>query len=111
MTSVDAPNSCMPDRPEGVLRVEVAAAWPDRQLVIEVELPAGATVMQAIERSGVQQRCPDLEIDPDRIGIFSERCRPDRVVREGDRIEIYRPLKVDPKEARRQAAEAKRSGS
>lgn len=102
----------MPERHDGgVIRVEVAAAWPDRQLVIEVEVPAGSTVMQAIERSGVRQRFPELEVDPERIGIFSERCTPDRVVREGERIEIYRPLKVDPKEARREAAEARRRRS
>lgn len=90
------------------LRVEVAVAWPELQVVVPMEVPPGATVQDAIARSGLRERFPGLEISDDRLGIFANRCRPDRELEDGDRVEIYRPLKVDPKTARRMAAEASR---
>lgn len=91
---------------------EVAVAWPELQVVIPVTLPAGATVEDAIESSGIGQRFPALEITPDRLGVFASLRKPDEPVRNGDRVEIYRPLKMDPKVARRMAAEArKQNGS
>jgi len=95
------------DRP-GRIDAEVAVAWPELQVVIPVTLPAGATIADAIERSDIRGRFPDLEIDPARLGVFSSLRKPDDPVRDGDRVEIYRPLKVDPKVARRLAAEATR---
>ncbi len=92
------------------LRIEVVVAWPELQVVVALDLPEGATVADAIDRSGLQQRFPDLRIDPSRVGVFSEPCSMQHLVRDGDRVEIYRPLKLDPKEARRRAAEARGSG-
>jgi putative ubiquitin-RnfH superfamily antitoxin RatB of RatAB toxin-antitoxin module len=97
----------MPD--ETLLRVEVAVAWPELQVVVELALAAGSTVAEAIEASALQQRFPQLEVVAGRVGIFSEICDMDRALRDGDRVEIYRPLEVDPKEARRRAAEARRN--
>lgn len=86
------------------IAVEVVVALPDRQSVYAVELEQGASVMQAIEASGVRRAEPNLVIDPARLGIFARRVGPDDVLREGDRVEIYRPLLLDPKEARRRRA-------
>lgn len=88
------------------LRIEVVVAWPELQVVVPLELEQGATVADAIERSGLREQFPDLEISRERLGVFASRRTPDDLLRDGDRVEIYRPLKVDPKEARRMAAEA-----
>lgn len=86
------------------LAVEVAVALPDRQAVYRVELERGASVMQAIKASGVLCDAPDFVIDPARLGIFGRRVGPDDTLHDGDRVEIYRPLLLDPKEARRRRA-------
>jgi putative ubiquitin-RnfH superfamily antitoxin RatB of RatAB toxin-antitoxin module len=86
------------------LNVEVVYAGPSQQVVRQVSLPAGSTVMQAIEASGLVRDIPGLVVDPSRLGIFSRKAAPDQVVGEGDRVEIYRPLTLDPKEARRRRA-------
>ena len=90
------------------IAVEVAVAWPELQVIVPVSLPAGSTLADAIDISGLRERFPELEVDPERIGVFADRRAPDDRLRDGDRVEIYRPLKVDPKVARRLAAEAKR---
>lgn len=82
------------------IAVEVAYAEAGRQWVLPVQLPAGATVMQAIEASGLLEQVPGLAIDPARLGVFSRKAAPDQVLEDGDRVEIYRPLSLDPKEAR-----------
>lgn len=86
------------------ITVNVVYAEPERQFVRRVTLPAGSTVMQAIEASGITQAMPGLLIDPERLGIFSRKAAPDQLLGEGDRVEIYRPLTLDPKEARRRRA-------
>ncbi|HKL51343.1 MAG TPA: RnfH family protein [Wenzhouxiangellaceae bacterium] len=90
------------------IAVEVAVAWPELQAVVPLRLAENSTVADAIELSGLAERFPALEISPERLGVFAERRSPDDRLRDGDRVEIYRPLKVDPKVARRLAAEAKR---
>lgn len=92
----------MSDRKAALLRVEVAYAQPSRQALIAVEVEEGTTVHQAIERSGILGRYPEIEIAPDRVGIFGKLVRLDTVVRHGDRVEIYRPLIANPKQARRE---------
>jgi len=91
------------------IQVEVAVAWPELQVLVPLELPAEATVIEAVHASGLQQRFPSLEIAEDRLGVFSEKRNPDDVLTDGDRVEIYRPLKMDPKEARRLAAAARKA--
>jgi len=83
------------------IRVEVAVAWPELQVLIPMDLPSGATVAEAIERSGVRERFPELEIRDDRVGVFAEKRGLADSLRDGDRVEIYRPLKIDPRTARR----------
>ena len=90
--------------------IEVVVAWPDRQVVVGLDLPADSTVADAVTASGLAERFPELEIRDDHLGIFGELCRPDRVLREGDRVELYRPLKLDPKTIRRINAERQKRG-
>ncbi len=93
------------------LRVEVAYARADRQFVIPVELDPGATLVDAVAASGILARCPEIDLEKNRVGVFGKLAKLDRIVRDGDRIEIYRPLIGDPKEIRRQlAAEGKTMG-
>ncbi|MDQ2972578.1 MAG: RnfH family protein [Pseudomonadota bacterium] len=91
-------------RAEGVIRAQVVCAMPDRVFVRELQLPHGATVEAAIAASGLRETSPPIEIASDRLGIFARKAEFDTVLQNGDRVEIYRPLKVDPKEARRRRA-------
>lgn len=67
-----------------------------------LELPAGATVLQALQACGIGTEFPSVELSGASVGIWGRKARPDDVLREGDRIEVYRPLRVDPKVARRE---------
>jgi putative ubiquitin-RnfH superfamily antitoxin RatB of RatAB toxin-antitoxin module len=88
--------------------VEVAYARPDEQALLSLEVPEGTTVQQAIERSGVLQRFPEIDLAATKVGIFGKLAKLDAALREGDRVEIYRPLIADPKEVRKKrAAEGK----
>ena len=92
----------MPDAAR--IAVSVVYAEPERVFMVELSLPKGATVAEAVERSGIRAVRPDIAIRDDRLGIFSRKASPDTTLRDGDRVEIYRPLLIDPKEARRKRA-------
>ena len=79
-------------------------AEPKRVFTAELSLPTGATVIDAIERSGIRAARPDIEIREDRLGVFARKASFGTELREGDRVEIYRALRIDPKEARRKRA-------
>ena len=87
-----------------VIGVEVAFATPPRQAILRVEVPVGCTVAQAIELSGIHERFPGMRVAADAVGIFSRKVPLEHVLQDGDRVEIYRPLIADPKEARRARA-------
>jgi hypothetical protein len=88
----------------GTIEVEVAYATPARQLLLRLSVPAGSTLGDAIDRSGIRDEWPEIEVDPARVGVFGRKKPLDTVLREGDRVEIYRPLIADPIEARRRRA-------
>ena len=88
------------------LGVEVAYARPERQLIVPLSVPVGTSAWQAVEKSGIFQQFPEVAIADLSLGIFSKAVKPEHVLREGDRVEIYRPLLADPKEVRRRRAEA-----
>jgi putative ubiquitin-RnfH superfamily antitoxin RatB of RatAB toxin-antitoxin module len=67
-----------------------------------LELPAGATVLQALQASGIAAEFPSLELGAATVGVWGHQARPDDLLHEGDRIEVYRALRVDPKVARRE---------
>lgn len=86
------------------MHVEVAYARPDRQRLVTVELAAGATARDAVRASGLVEEFPEIDVERAPLGVFGRACPGDTVLRAGDRVEIYRPLVIDPKEARRRRA-------
>ena len=87
---------------EGTITVEVVYVGPDSRVERRrVELCEGSTVMRAIELCGIEPSLPAGSIDPARLGIFGRKVVPGQRLHDGDRIEVYRPLVLDPKEARR----------
>ncbi len=88
--------------PAETVRVSVAYS-PQARVVDETELrlPAGATLADAIRASGMLERHPELDLAQAKFGIWGRVQAPQTVLRERDRVEVYRPLQVDPKEARR----------
>lgn len=89
--------------------VEVVFAAPDRQFLLTLQLPAGSTVRQAALQSGLHEHVADLDLAGAPLGIFGKAVTsPEtRLLEEGDRVEIYRPLLADPKDVRkRRAAQA-----
>jgi len=88
--------------------VEVAYARPDMQVIIPLEVAPGTTVEQAIQQSGVLTRFPEIDLAVNQVGVFGKLGKLDQILREKDRVEIYRKLIADPKEIRKQrAAEGK----
>ncbi len=89
----------MPER----IRVEVVYAEPERQFLRRVELAAGASVADAIAASGIEREA-GIDAASMAIGIWSKPIAATTLLRDGDRVELYRPLKADPKESRRRRA-------
>ena len=89
------------------IRIEVVYALPEEAYLLPLSVNAGTTIRQAIEISGLLQQCPEIDLERNKVGIFSKLENPDAVLSDGDRIEIYRELRVDPKQARRRRAEKK----
>jgi len=89
---------------ERTIAVEVFYAGAEQQILRRIELACGSTVMQAIEASGIIEVLPQGAVDQNRLGIFSRRVSAQQVLQAGDRIEIYRPLTLNPMEARRRRA-------
>jgi len=86
------------------IHVEVAYATKKEQVIISLEIPEASTAQQAIENSKILERFQEIDLNKNRIGIFSKPCTLSTELREGDRVEIYRPLIADPKEIRKQRA-------
>ena len=83
------------------MRVEVVFALPERQVLSPVDLPDGATVADAIRRSGVAREFPDVDVASLQAGIWGKPAERGQELRAGDRVELYRPLEINPREARR----------
>lgn len=89
------------------MKVEVAYARPDLQALVPLQVSEGATAESAIRASGLLARFPEIDLAVQKIGIFGKPCLLEHPLRPGDRVEIYRPLFADPKEARRSRAARK----
>jgi putative ubiquitin-RnfH superfamily antitoxin RatB of RatAB toxin-antitoxin module len=98
----------MADGDKKRLRVEVAYALPNKQRLIALQVEGGTTVRQAIERSGIRAGFPDIRLIRGYIGIFGKPVELDALLRDGDRVEIYRSLMADPKETRRRRVKRRR---
>ena len=93
--------------------VEVAYALEKKQTLLELEVDEGTTLKQAVELSGIIDAYPQIDLTKDETGIFGKIAKLDTVLREKDRVEIYRPLIADPKQVRKERAaqgKAMRSG-
>ncbi len=94
---------------EKTILVEVAYARPDVQVIIPLQVLPGTTLIEAIKLSGVLEQFPEIDLTMNKFGIFSKISSQDAIVREKDRVEIYRKLIADPKESRRKKAEKEKS--
>lgn len=89
------------------INIEIAYAMPDRQYLKKVTIPGGTTAREALSFSDLAVEFPQLDLQTCSIGIFGQVIANDRVMQTGDRLEVYRSLQMDPREARRQRAAAK----
>ncbi|MBO4120411.1 RnfH family protein [Cupriavidus gilardii] len=109
MAIAEPTSSVAPLEPDaGTVHVAVCYATPDAVFLKDITLPAGTTIAAAIAASGVLTAHPALDPATLRVGIFGKLKTPDTAVREGDRIELYRPLVADPKTARRRRVQKAR---
>ena len=88
-----------------MIEITVSYGTPLRQIEIPLRVEASCTVALAIQRSGILEQFSEIQLSDVQVGIYSRKVSLDSLVRAGDRIEIYRPLQVDPKQARRLRAE------
>jgi putative ubiquitin-RnfH superfamily antitoxin RatB of RatAB toxin-antitoxin module len=95
----------MPD--QQTITIEVAYAKPEKQSIISLQVKPGTTLLEAIKLSGMLEQFPEIDLTEAKFGVFSKISPPETVLRERDRVEIYRPLIADPKESRRKRAEKK----
>jgi putative ubiquitin-RnfH superfamily antitoxin RatB of RatAB toxin-antitoxin module len=100
---MDTPQESPTESENARMSVEVAFARPDRQSIVKLNVSEGTTAKEAIDRSGLRDEFPEINSDPV-VGIFSKKVALEHILRDGDRVEIYRPLIADPKEARRKKA-------
>lgn len=92
---------------EAGITVQVCHALPDNTFLRSLRVPAGTTIEQAVAQSGLLQAIPGIDLAINMVGIHGKRKPLDTVLREHDRVEVYRPLQADPKEARRRRASGK----
>jgi hypothetical protein len=85
------------------MKIGIAYALPQRQAWLNIEVPDGTTVQNAIERSGLLKQFPEINLEQQKVGIFGKVSKLDAVLNEGDRVEIYRPIICDPKTVPRKA--------
>ena len=100
----------MAEESAATIEIEIVYALPDEQFAQTLRVERGTTIEQAIEQSGFLLRYPGTAIDPGNVGIYGRRADPSTVLREFDRVEIYRPLIADPKQARRARSRPKKLG-
>jgi len=88
------------------INVEVSYVLPHRQEIVRLTLPLGATVFDAVQASGLLQKYPEIDLEgQNKLGIYAKLTKPDTVLRDRDRVEIYRPLIADPKAVRKKRAD------
>ena len=87
-----------------LIHVQLCYALPQAPYLIDLPLPAGSSIVQAIEASDILQRFPEIDLAVNKVGLFGKLKTLDTLLRDGDRIEIYRALQADPKESRRRRA-------
>lgn len=91
--------------PSAMIKIQLGYAKAEQQWILDLSVPPGTTILQAIEASDLIRQMPEIDISVLRVGIYGKLKTLDTVLRQGDRVEIYRPLIADPKESRRRRAE------
>ena len=91
------------------INIEVVYALPNAQTLLKRQVPTGTTVMDAVQASGILEQYAEIDLATNKLGLFGKLTRTDTVLRDRDRIEIYRPLTADPKEVRRKRAEQEKA--
>ena len=89
----------------GKINIEAVYALPDEQMLFRQSVPEGATVAEAIQLCGILEKYPEIDLAANKVGIFGKLAKADTLLRDKDRIEIYRALIADPKEVRRKRAD------
>ncbi|MCV2403661.1 RnfH family protein [Marinomonas sp. C2222] len=91
------------------MRVEVAYAEPEKQKILAFEVEEGCTVRDAVRRSNITTFFPHIDVENIKVGIFGKAVRnpEEQILKEGERVELYRELKYDPKQARANRAAKK----
>ena len=92
------------------IEVTVVYALPLHACCVRLRVPGGATVEEAIRRSGLLERFRELDLSRNKVGIYGRWVRLDALLREGDRVEVYQPLVADPREVRRRRARRRTAG-
>lgn len=87
------------------IKIEMVYALPHEQTLLKLEVPANSTIADALRLSGLAEKHPEIDLEKGKFGLYGKLSKTDTVLREKDRIEIYRPLLADPKEVRRKRAE------
>jgi putative ubiquitin-RnfH superfamily antitoxin RatB of RatAB toxin-antitoxin module len=87
------------------IKIELVYALPQEQSLLSLEVPPASTIADAIVLSGLLEKYPEIDLEKGKFGLFGKLSKSDMVLREKDRVEIYRPLLADPKEVRRKRAE------
>ncbi len=88
-----------------MITIELVYALPAKQTLLRLEVPKGTNIAGAIKLSGILEKYPEIDLEKGKFGIFGKLSKTDTVLREKDRVEVYRPLVADPKEVRRKRAE------
>ncbi|MDP2759551.1 MAG: RnfH family protein [Sideroxyarcus sp.] len=91
------------------MKIGIAYALPQRQAWFDVEIPDGATIKDAIERSGILGQFREIDLEKQKVGIYGKVSKLDAVLTDGDRVEIYRPITCDPKAVPRKGKSAEAS--
>jgi putative ubiquitin-RnfH superfamily antitoxin RatB of RatAB toxin-antitoxin module len=91
------------------IHVQLCFAKPEAQVLRHLVVPAGTTIAEAVQQSGALRDIPEIDLDSCKVGVYGKVKSLDTIVRDHDRIEIYRPLLADPKETRRRRAEKRES--
>lgn len=84
-----------------MLEIEIVYGLPNMQMIVSKTVSDGTTAREAALNSGLEQMFPEIDLASSPLGIFGKKVKDDTPLRNGDRVEIYRPLLIDPKEARR----------
>lgn len=87
------------------IKIEVVYALPHEQLLLKLDVPQSSTLADAVRLSGLLEKHPEIDLEKGKFGLYGKLSKTDTVLREKDRVEIYRPLLADPKEVRRKRAE------